>query len=358
MTDLNKNRNNASWYGSVNVHHSNDLVSDDLKDLEGIEQSDYYVASKHSPSYYHWRTAITVAFSLVVSYFFHQSSLQSNANSNPNSSLGITEKKEHLMTSIQIDTPIEIMFRPLPFSTVDPTSLHVHAYDRPAFSAPGKVFGALHGGQYKTGVALPTNKWYENMLLMPDEQTEPIDDNRVYTVPYVINACGKLPGINVFGTKLLGMDRVIQVTFVDKFGINLGVANELSSETISDQEFESHINRKYLVDSTADDLSGELAPLSPLGLTLKWESKSMVNESNETKGTELVKLTSSLVRGMPYATMHYHYANVQNDSFGSVLPTVVSYIAITESPLIDGTNEKLSCNKDKESFVQKSVKLQ
>lgn len=358
MTDLSKNRNNAACYGSMNVYHTNDFVSDDLNDLEGIEQSGHYIAPKHSPYYSFWRTAITVAFSLVVSYFFHQSSLKSNANSDSNSSLGIVEKTEHLMTSIQIDTPNEIVFRPLPFSTVDPTSLKVHAYDRPAFSAPGKVFGALHGGQYKTGVALPTNKWYENMLLIPDEQTEPIEDNRVYTVPYLINACGKLPGINVFGTKLLGMDRVIQVTYVDKFGINLGVANELSTETISVQEFESDINRKYLVDSTVDDLSGELTPLSPLGLTLKWESKSMVNMSNETKHTELVKMTSSLVRGMPYATIHYHYANVQNDSFGSVLPTVVSYIAITESPLIDGTNEKLSCNKGKESLVQKSVKLQ
>lgn len=357
MTKITKNRSGTSWYGTLNLALENQSVSDDVENLR--EGSIIPPNTSRVYNHNYWRTTITFIFSLFMLLLFHQSSLKANNNSeSSNNNILAIKNKEHLFTSIEIDAPSEIMFRPLPFSTMDPRRLNVHAYDRPVFSAPGKVFGALHGGQYKTNVALPTNKWYENMLLVPDEQTEPVDDNRVYTVPYVINACGKLPGINVFGTKLLGMDRVVQVTFVDKFGLNLGAANQLSIKKIANQEFESLIDRQYLVDSTTDDLNGELAPLSPLGLTLKWESKTMLDESTESTDTSFVKLTSSLVRGMPYATIHYHYANVQSDSFGSVLPSLVSYIAITESPLIDGTNKKLTCNQEKETLVQKSIKLQ
>lgn len=268
----------------------------------------------------------------------------------------------------EIDITSEFIFRPIPFSTTDPTALNVHAYDRAVSTAPGRVFGALHGGQYKTGVALPTNKWYENMINVPNEQSQPTDENRVYTVPYVINACGSIPGINVFGTRLLGMDRVIQVTFVDKFGMNLGASSPLSRDTLANQNFGNHVDKQYLVDSTIDDLSGELAPLSPLGVTLKWGPTNGTNDSynndsimdshSTTRTTSFLKMSSSLVRGMPYATMHFHYVNLTEGDFGSVLPTIISYIAATESPSVDGTNMKVSCDKGIETLVQKSVQIQ
>jgi hypothetical protein len=112
---------------------------------------------------------------------------------------------------------------PPPFSTLDPVAdLGIYDYDhRPDSSSPGKVFGELYKGQKYTGLPLPTNKWYENMVLVKDEN-DPTDEQRVYTVPYLINTIGPVPGIKLHGTRVLGMANIVQVVFIDQHGMTLG----------------------------------------------------------------------------------------------------------------------------------------
>jgi hypothetical protein len=105
---------------------------------------------------------------------------------------------------------------PPPFSTLDPAYINFEPFQRPAISSPGNVFGPkLHNGQ-QTGYSLPTNKWYQNMLLISDEQTVPHDDNNVYTIPYVLSANGPVAGIKLASTRILGMTTVVQVTSIDR----------------------------------------------------------------------------------------------------------------------------------------------
>lgn len=174
---------------------------------------------------------------------------------------------------------------PPPFSTLDPVSdLKVYPYKRSSFSTPGTVFGdKLQKGQSETGIPLPTNKWYENMVLISDSQLAPNDDNRVYTVPYVVSANGPVPGIKLSSTRLLGMEKVVQVTFVDHHGLTLGAAESFS--TSSNDSFGNTVNRRYMVfddhvDESANDNTNfdngnpvkNHSPLTPLGFTVEWVS--------------------------------------------------------------------------------------
>ncbi len=174
---------------------------------------------------------------------------------------------------------------PPPFSTLNPVSdLNVYPYKRDSFSSPGIVFGdKLRKGQSETGIPLPTNKWYENMVLMPDSQIAPDDESRVYTVPYVVGTNGPVPGIKLGSTRLLGMEKVVQVTFVDEHGLTLGAAQEFSKST--DNTFGNDVQRRYTLfdDNVGEDVSdtddyGEASPiknhspLTPLGFTIKWVS--------------------------------------------------------------------------------------
>ena len=187
------------------------------------------------------------------------------------------------------------------------------------------------------------------MLLIPDQQTGPNDSNRVYTVPYLINAIGPIPGIKICATRLLGMEKVVQVTFIDHHGITLGAAKPFGGESVLDG---NALETMYQVDY---DKEGDSSPnaLTPLGLTLKWEA------NNDT--SVLTKMSSSIVRGMPYGTMHYHYSKSddENDSYAS-LPTVVSEISCWVPPVTD-SGEILKCTKGsnvvKETRVEKSVEI-
>lgn len=160
-----------------------------------------------------------------------------------------------------------------PFSTLSPVNdLKVLPFDRSKFSTPGVVFGnTLHKGQRETGYPLPTNKWYENMILLSDEQIAPNGDNVVYTVPYVISANGPIAGIKLGSTRLLGLDRVVQVTFVDQHGLTLGAAE--SFEESDDNSFGNTVQKRYAVyDDEIGDIDVQNSPLTPLGFTIKWVS--------------------------------------------------------------------------------------
>lgn len=163
-----------------------------------------------------------------------------------------------------------------PFSTLDPVNdLKVYPYRRPKPTTPGIVFGEkLHKGQSETGIPLPTNNWYENMVLMSDEQIAPNSDNRIYSVPYVVSGDGPVSGIKLGSTRLLGMEKVVQVTYIDDHGLTLGAAESFGMS--NGTSFGGAIQRRYMISDDASDYEDSdtnttnYSPLTPLGLTLKW----------------------------------------------------------------------------------------
>lgn len=270
----------------------------------------------------------------------------------------VAAPKGSLLRTEEVALYKDHLFTPPPFSTLDPVAdLKVYDYDyRPQASFPGEVFGPLHQGQKKTGVPLPTNKWYENMVLVLDGQ-DPSADHVVYTVPFVVNAIGPIPGIKLHATRLLAMEKIVQVTFIDRHGVTLGSAKPLDLSEKSLKEQDAGANKRYLVDYEVGEFSegAKMSPLTPLGFTLQWDSSTTVMDQSD--ASSFTKMTSSVVRGMPYGTMHYHYKDGEIDT---TLPTVVSHISLAEPPVADSTSKlicKSNINAGIETLVQKSVEI-
>ena len=243
---------------------------------------------------------------------------------------------------------------PTPLSTLDPVKdLHMYGYERGEGSSPSDVFGKLQKGQAVTGHALPTNKWYENILLLKDQ--DPEFKNQIYTVPYVIGVAGEIAGLKVSPTRLLAMDHVVQVSFVAQHSLTMGASHNLfHSSTNSSVSIQDAMHKRYALDDDRfDEASGKNSPITPLGVTLKWNP---VDDSSP-----LTKMSSSLVRGMPYATMHYHYNSDEGTFMDSVVPTLLAEIKLRSPPIVDSTHE-LNCTKGEiaegdEMTVFETVKL-
>lgn len=299
----------------------------------------------------------------------------SGINIATNNHQGNQEKSAAIMKDVNSQEQVALIrdhvSRPAPFSTVDPVkNLHLYSVDdRPSFSAPGQVFSYLSEGQKVTGHPLPTNKWYENMLLVPDGN-DPMDNHRAYTVPYLIHAVGPIPGIKLHATRLLAMERIVQVAFVDTHGITLGAARSLELFNDGHNSWENETNfgvrRGYEIDLQQGDrveggVLGASGPLTPLGLTLRWKSTSS-EQHHGNHSDSFQKMTSSLVRGMPYGTMHYYY-DPRRSIFGKngTLPTVVSQIGVTSPPRVDATEQEIKCStpleEGNETLVNHSVEV-
>jgi len=79
--------------------------------------------------------------------------------------------------------------------------------------------------------------------------------------------------------------------------------------------------------------------------------------------TNLDMMTSSIVRGMPYGTMHYHFkVGTARDTLSQFVPTVASEIPLLSQPIVDSTNTMLCYNGQNSSLaetklVERSVML-
>lgn len=122
-----------------------------------------------------------------------------------------------------------------PFSTKDPVhDLGLPDFDRPKDSKPPKTMtdgdGSSDGTSGDNGRRrrrLPTNAWYQNLLMINDG--EPSSLNRVYTIPYLIDAAGSIPGLRFFANHVAASSTIVQVYSVDDYGMVLGAGADLSS---------------------------------------------------------------------------------------------------------------------------------
>jgi len=130
--------------------------------------------------------------------------------------------------------------------------LKVLGLKRPDFSSPNiNLFDASVSSQ-----ALPTNAWYQNLLLVHGQNPEPTEEQRVYPVPYVVDMVGPIPGMRLHMPQVVGGATVIQLTQVLAHGLTLGATTRKSLVQPGDEEAS---NKAY-----------KIVKMTPLGITLEW----------------------------------------------------------------------------------------
>eukprot|EP00934_Nitzschia_sp_Nitz4_P007562 Nitzschia sp. Nitz4//scaffold27_size158506//54819//58530//NITZ4_002596-RA/size158506-snap-gene-0.215-mRNA-1//-1//CDS//3329545476//7552//frame0 len=198
------------------------------------------------------------------------------------------------------DTPVDYNLRDLtlqsfgPYSSQDPVDdVGLANFDRSTQTSPSSRLSAL-----SQQAAVPTNAWYQNLLLLLDSET-PTDNHRVYTMPYMVDVNGPIPGLRVHSSSITSSSAQVIVSVNDPYAVTLGATGDGTTDVPTDWG--------YTV-PTANDL----------GITLEWNYAAM---------------TSSLVRGMPFATMTY-----PNFLSGDTIrPTVYSQTGLFSTPLVDET---------------------
>jgi len=206
---------------------------------------------------------------------------------------------------------------PMPpaLSTLNPHSdLGFRSTTREGLATPSKAWGEryLNATAGEEGFTpLPTNEWYLN-LLSHRAAADPLTTNEVghvYTLPYIVGIspphCPALPS-ETQSTTLAGIELSLPVMKTSDINIQMiyDKSNALSLGAIVNEE-----GVKSAEDGGSSLASYEVdpdEPLSPLGVSLKWNN---------------VNMKSSIVRGMPYGTMRF---GKDDRTHQSVLPTFAS----------------------------------
>lgn len=98
-----------------------------------------------------------------------------------------------------------------PFSRIDPTSIGILSIDRPSSSKPGPILSNLVGLNSSThapDTPLPTNTWYQNLILGDSNNDA---ENKIFQIPYIIDAAGYIPGLRTHPCHLQANDRMVMV---------------------------------------------------------------------------------------------------------------------------------------------------
>mmetsp|Transcript_32036 Transcript_32036/g.95977 ORF Transcript_32036/g.95977 Transcript_32036/m.95977 type:complete len:1250 (-) Transcript_32036:130-3879(-) len=243
---------------------------------------------------------------------------------------------------------------PLPFSTVGPDDMSVmgpgapRSFQRPRETSPGKVFGSWRRRDPKVGSnqnasqhtksegkrslrALPTSMWYQNLLLGSVNDGILTDHNRAYTIPYIVDFVGPVPGIRAQFPHVMASDTIVQMATVSRHGLTLG------SSSVG-------VDSVYVVD--------EESPPTQLGLGLVWSSwpqqeddgiEADVERGRRQNAKPLGTMKSSVLRGMPYITMQYSQG---------MQPVLAAETPLRGSPVIDGvTNGTMRCGNLKDGEI-------
>lgn len=146
-----------------------------------------------------------------------------------------------------------------PFSVLDPVAdLGLWTIDRPDASRPPRTMLKLQ----ERNQALPTNAWYQNLLLVQD--SPPSSINRAYVMPHVVDAAGPLPGLRVIPNRLQVGDST-EVIAQENFGITLGMTSHNDEGSSS-----AVLDHSYMVQDATQ-----------LAVTLEWVSHVFVFDSTK-----------------------------------------------------------------------------
>ncbi|KAG7344297.1 glycosyl hydrolase family 81 protein [Nitzschia inconspicua] len=199
-----------------------------------------------------------------------------------------------------------------PFSDLDPVhdlGLAEHVRSKAVAPQWGYLSPSFKSPHDKRN-ALPTNSWYQNLLMARDE---PSNLQRAYPAPYLVDLVGMIPGLRAHVTHVEGNAEVMQLSFNEEFGLVLGATKSIAAK--NDDDTKEWTSNKYTVTAATN-----------LGVTLEWDSLNM---------------TSNIVRGMSFVTMEY-----EKNENSSIFPTIASPLEMVDPILVDGSDIKLRCSSD------------
>ena len=132
-----------------------------------------------------------------------------------------------------------------PFSALDPvTDLGLFKFIRPDESSPSSRLKLSRK-------ALPTNAWYQNLLSLQPNQ-EPSQLHRVYTIPYVVDTAGPIPGLRIHAHHLDATSTTVTLAVTEPYAVTLGATREINM-------------------NTQEDTNGySVVAATELGVTLEW----------------------------------------------------------------------------------------
>eukprot|EP01038_Epipyxis_sp_PR26KG_P009986 gene9986-13436_t len=189
--------------------------------------------------------------------------------------VGIMVSQVNFTNNAESELPIEggaWSSKAEPFSVVNPSTLGIVVTERPQSSRPGAVFGDL----LKAHIPLPTNSWYENLLL---GSISTDSENKVFQVPYILDTAGYIPGIRTHPAHVQANDRTVMMTYELENGLSLGAVEPF---------LEQHTVR-----------SQGTPAISKLAIELEWKSDQLKKTG---RGPSM---RTPIVRGSPYTSMIY-----------------------------------------------------
>ncbi|GKY92767.1 hypothetical protein MPSEU_000246500 [Mayamaea pseudoterrestris] len=228
----------------------------------------------------------------------------------------------------------------IPLSNKDPVhDLGLAAFKRPKDSRPPKFLfhDEKHSGKSRV---FPTNSWYQNLLMTSDG--EPSGLNRVYSIPYLIDMAGAIPGLQFFANHIAASTSIVQIYSMDEYGMVLGAGvdhhgekrdkssshSDRSSDG-SDSEIEKILSNQYFVRN-----------MSSLSVTLEWNDFPM---------------HASIAKGMPYVTMVYDAIEAKTKDGKHIRPTINSIKSLAADPIVD--QHKIKCDDSKTFRVEREVEM-
>eukprot|EP01035_Chromulina_nebulosa_P020063 gene20063-26049_t len=203
-----------------------------------------------------------------------------------------------------------------PLSIKSPVDLKFNSVERPYDSKPGDILSQVKD-EYST---LPTNTWCENLMLGHGNA----DENRVFQIPYVVDAAEVIPGIRTHPSRLLASPHEVQMAYEPENAITLSAVEPL--------------NNQYRVAGMGQSTIGRLF------LGLEWfPDNARYSEDQEYE----YKIQAHIARGSPYISTMYFNAT----------PRLLVHRSLIDLPIIDGlTNQtKLTCSNVSGEFTNPPV---
>jgi endoglucanase Acf2 len=229
--------------------------------------------------------------------------------------------------------PTDWDFSTRPFSTLDPTT-KLYNFIRPAESSPSARLDPLRLEQEANSTQresndrpLPTSAWYQNLLML-GEQEEPSTTHRAYAMPYVVDVIGNIPGLRIHTFQKVTTYDTVNLNIDEPHALTLGAALDLRQQQSIQQLFGAP--KGYSVQAATQ-----------LGVSLKWD---------------YFPMTSSIVKGMPYATMEYAPRVDQNEADLTILPTIYSDVPLFGALAVDGVTS-INCDGDLQFGVEREAQL-
>lgn len=198
-----------------------------------------------------------------------------------------------------------------PFSMMDPRALSLSSMDRYDGSHPGEIFGDLR----QRNIALPTNSWFENLLL---GHSNTLPTNKVFQVPYIIDTGARIPGVRTHPCHVMANSKMVMMNYELDNGATLGAVDTFDPQhTVHSQGSPS---------------------ITKLAIELAWENK-------KTRSS----MRAPIVRGSPYTSMLYFHAT----------PRILFDRHLKNRILIDNDPSKvLQCGEKEGVYSTKAVRAE